>query len=204
MAIKLGDNINYAGVKPDFVRQQYATFEEMLAVRDNTMPPLYLAYCLEDRNIYKYDKENEVDPITGKFRLYQSGGGGGTVDTEMSDESTNAVQNKVIKAYVDGKTPVTTMPAASEELVDKVVQYVGASGAYTQGYFYKCVETEVDVFEWVNINVQPGGGGGGDIDTEMSDVSTNAVQNKVIKEYVDTSIASAINSSITSVLDASY
>lgn len=29
------------------------------------------------------------------------GGGGGTIDTAMSDSSTNAVQNKVIKAYVD-------------------------------------------------------------------------------------------------------
>jgi len=29
-------------------------------------------------------------------------GGGGTVDTAMSDSSTNAVQNRVIKAYVDG------------------------------------------------------------------------------------------------------
>lgn len=35
------------------------------------------------------------------------GGGGGscaTVDTAMSDSSTNAVQNKVIKGYVDGIT----------------------------------------------------------------------------------------------------
>lgn len=31
-------------------------------------------------------------------------GGGGTVDTAMSDTSENAVQNKVIKSYVDGKT----------------------------------------------------------------------------------------------------
>lgn len=34
--------------------------------------------------------------------LGASGGGGGTVDTAMSDSSTNAVQNKVIKGYVDG------------------------------------------------------------------------------------------------------
>ena len=33
-----------------------------------------------------------------------SGGGSGTVDTEMSDTSENAVQNKVIKEYVDSQT----------------------------------------------------------------------------------------------------
>lgn len=34
------------------------------------------------------------------------------------------------------------------------------------------------------------------VDAEISDTSTNAVQNKVIKEYIDTSIASAINAAI--------
>lgn len=40
------------------------------------------------------------------------GGGGGTVDTAMSDSSTNAVQNKVIKTYVD-----TTLGAKQDTLV---------------------------------------------------------------------------------------
>jgi len=203
MAIKIADNLNYSGAKPDFVRQQYATFEEMAAVRDNTMPQLYLAYCLQDKNIYKYDKDNEVDPTTGKFRVFQSGGGGGgTVDTEMSDSSTNAVQNKVIKAYVDSKEiQVTEMPTPVAEFVEKIVQFVGTTaGGFTQGYFYKCTETDTDIYEWVNISVQPGGGSGGDIDTQMSDTSTNAVQNKVIKAYVD----GQINSAITEVLNTNY
>ena len=33
------------------------------------------------------------------------GGGGGTVDSAMSDTSTNAVQNRVIKNYVDSYYP---------------------------------------------------------------------------------------------------
>ena len=42
------------------------------------------------------------DQTTGKITISASGGGGGgTVDTAMSDSSTNAVQNKVIKQYVD-------------------------------------------------------------------------------------------------------
>lgn len=162
MAIKIGDNLNYAGTKPDFVRQQYATFEEMLAVRDNGMPQLYLAYCLQDKNIYKYDKDNEVDPVTGKFRVFQSGGGG---------------EGEHIQYNV--------MPIASATYLGKIVQYTGTTDVYTQGYFYLCSETSTDVYEWVNINVQAGGGSGGTVDTEMSDTSTNAVQNKVIKAYVD-------------------
>lgn len=41
--------------------------------------------------------------VSGTLTTLGAGGGGsGTVDTNMSDSSTNAVQNKVIKAYVDG------------------------------------------------------------------------------------------------------
>lgn len=48
-------------------------------------------------------EENKIQWITKSVGTFTGGGGGetGTVDTEMSDTSTNAVQNKVIKEYVD-------------------------------------------------------------------------------------------------------
>jgi hypothetical protein len=48
----------------------------------------------------KYKDENGWQEIA-------IGGGGGsiTLDSEMSDTSTNAVSNKVIKAYVDNAAP---------------------------------------------------------------------------------------------------
>lgn len=48
-------------------------------------------------------EENQIQWITKSVGTFTGGGGGGTgtVDTEMSDTSTNAVQNKVIKEYVD-------------------------------------------------------------------------------------------------------
>ena len=39
--------------------------------------------------------------ILGSGNITIEGGGSGTVDTAMSDSSTNAVQNKVIKSYID-------------------------------------------------------------------------------------------------------
>lgn len=47
---------------------------------------------------------------------YIPSGGGGTVDTTMSDTSENAVQNKVIKAYVDGLVPVTFTATADKNI----------------------------------------------------------------------------------------
>ena len=60
-------------------------------------------------------------------------GGKVTLDTEMSDESENGVQNKVIKAYVDGK--VDTINTAElinvtyEELLDKCLRGQLIAGA---------------------------------------------------------------------------
>ena len=45
--------------------------DEMTRVNDNQMPEKYFAMCKDDGSIYVYDKANEVDEITGKFRLYE-------------------------------------------------------------------------------------------------------------------------------------
>lgn len=56
--------------------------------------------------------------------------GGGTVDTAMSDTSENAVQNKVIKSYVDGKTgDLSTLgTTAKTNLVSAVNEVNGKAG----------------------------------------------------------------------------
>lgn len=115
MAIKISDNLDYKGTKPDFQRQSYATKEALKNVVQGAMPELYLAFCLEDRQLYLYDKSNDDDPTTGKFRIFQAG----------------------------STTQVTEMPEADEPYVDVVLQYVGETdGNYTKGWFYECDKTE--------------------------------------------------------------
>lgn len=46
---------------------------EMLAIKDNLMPTVYLAVCKDDNAIYIYNKNNSADSKTGKFRVYSSG-----------------------------------------------------------------------------------------------------------------------------------
>ena len=60
MAISLGDNLNLSGALPDFTRQEYATLSAMKSVRDNRMPEMYLAYCLETHAYYYYNKQKAV------------------------------------------------------------------------------------------------------------------------------------------------
>lgn len=48
---------------------------EMLTTNDNVMPENYLCLCKDDGQIYIYNKNNTFDEQTGKYRLFESGGG---------------------------------------------------------------------------------------------------------------------------------
>ena len=68
------------------------TKAQMLTVNDNLMPSKYLTVCQDDGKIYLYDKTNEPDVATGKFREFE-GGGEITIDSTPTEGSTNAVQS---------------------------------------------------------------------------------------------------------------
>lgn len=55
------------------------TKAEMLTVNDNLMPSKYLTVCQDDGQIYLYDKSATPSAETGKFILFEAGGGGGSV-----------------------------------------------------------------------------------------------------------------------------
>lgn len=116
MAIELFDNLDYRGPKPDFVRQQYDTLEEMANVNENQLPPLYIALCLETGKAYIYNVRNARDSVTGKFRELTSGKGGS-----------------------EGSIQVTVLPQASGAVYDKIYQYVGENrNGLRKGCFYHC------------------------------------------------------------------
>lgn len=49
------------------------TSEEMTTMNDNIMPEVYLATNKDDGQLYLYNKTNEPDPTTGKFRIMSGG-----------------------------------------------------------------------------------------------------------------------------------
>lgn len=111
MAIAISDNFKLNKAKPDFERQEYATLSDMAFVRDARMPELYFAYCLETHQMYLYNKQNELDPVLGKWRPFDAG---------------ESIQ-------------VEVMPEASEDKLGKVYQYIGITNSlFTQGFFYVC------------------------------------------------------------------
>ena len=99
------------------------------------------------------------------------------IDDALSDTSENPVQNKVIKLTLDqlrgsildkldekeDKFRYSTMPTASVDYLNKIVEYIGATDStYTNGYFYQC-RFDGTNYSWVQKNIQPSSGGtGGD------------------------------------------
>ena len=76
----------------------------------------------------------------------------------------NGTEKSIQQAYDDGdlsgggsSIQIDVMPIPSSEYEDKIVQYIGESGTYKNGYFYKCQAVEGSSptqYEWVEQEVQ--------------------------------------------------
>lgn len=74
MAIDIGTSFNIQTNLPIDDRL-VLTKAEMLDMNDNIMPSVYLCTCSDDGLLYLYNKNNEVDAETGKFRIMKAEGG---------------------------------------------------------------------------------------------------------------------------------
>lgn len=84
--------IAHSGTSVTVIRTTYHSIEEAYNLADGKQNAL-----VSGTNIKTINNQS----LLGSGNITIEGGGSGTVDTAMSDSSTNAVQNKVIKGYVD-------------------------------------------------------------------------------------------------------
>ena len=102
MAVSMLDNISYKGKKPDNVRSYFETIADMVAFSENYLPDVYITLCGEDNNQYKFVRSNEVDPILGKWRLLEGGGGSDLSSYYTKTETNNLLNDKVDKTVGKG------------------------------------------------------------------------------------------------------
>lgn len=76
MALTFGDNISYQGKKPLDSRSIFKTIADMKAYSENYLPPLAMCQNEEDGKTYTYNVNNEVNELTGKWRVLEGSGGG--------------------------------------------------------------------------------------------------------------------------------
>lgn len=74
MAIPFGANIELLQEQPNFTRDLFPTFEAMRNFATYKLPALYLAFCSEDEGLYLYNKNNDFNPLTGRWRKLPTDG----------------------------------------------------------------------------------------------------------------------------------
>ena len=90
--------------------------------------------------------------------------------------------NKWVNGSVSSDIQVNTIPQASQDLLNAIVQYVGVTTQdYTNGYFYKCVYKDGN-YVWQNQPVQKGNGKAED--TEFDDTNSQ-IGKQNVQEALD-------------------
>ncbi len=107
-----------------------------------------------------------------------------TLSTSITIEGTEATTVEgalgTLNSSKQGILQYTVMPGASADNVERIIQYTGSDPTYTIGGFYQCrLDSGTGTYSWVEISASI------TVDTALSSVSTNAVENRVIKTAID-------------------
>lgn len=115
----------------------YETDTHLLKIGDGTTKWNSLPYAGDG---------NSVASVNGKT---------GTVVLDATD--VGALASTTTAGDIGGVAQLSTMPTAAAGNLSSIVQFVGATDTYTNGYFYKCVsdEQEEPTYSWTRIDVQP-------------------------------------------------
>ena len=131
MSINIGDNLSYLGAKPLDGRLKYDTVSEMAGMADNVLYEGCLAYCVGTGKTYQWKSTNAVDPTTGKWREFTSGGGTAEDPIEyVSQLPTSGIEDKIYGLAITGQisrtidliNPVQGLPT-KQQAIDYFSQY---------------------------------------------------------------------------------
>ena len=122
MALNVAQPFKRAGAFP-IDETLVLTKAEMKSANDNVMPSNYLAVCKDDGQLYLYDKTNDIDADTGKYRLLEGGGGSGNYDDLTNKPSLNSVTVSGDKLAIDYNLQ-DKMDALSVTDIEKIL-YLG-------------------------------------------------------------------------------
>ena len=125
MSTNLTDNFLYKGKKPLDDRQLFKTKADMKAFPESALPTLYDAFCEEDGNKYVFNKANEINEETGKWRIFE-GSSGSSADLskyQKIEDDTLTTTDKTITGAIN---------ELKEEVGNNPVHYLG-KGEYVGG-----------------------------------------------------------------------
>ena len=101
MGISIIDNFDYRAGKPNFTRDLFENIEEMVAFPEMYLPTVFECN-IKSGDRYRYNANNEVDPILGKWRLV-SASSSGPVSGYTKEEINSRLDKKLDKPDVQGE-----------------------------------------------------------------------------------------------------
>ena len=100
MGISIIDNFDYRAGKPNFTRDLFDDLEAMVNFPEMYLPPVFEANLKSTGDRYRYNVNNEIDPLTGKWRLVTPGDG--FAEGYTKDEIDAYLELKMDRPEVDG------------------------------------------------------------------------------------------------------
>lgn len=98
MAVSMLDNFDIRKSAPNVKRDMFDTIADMKDYNENYLPQVFITTCVEDGGIYLFNKSNEIDDTTGKWRKFE----GGTAD--LINYYTKSQVNTLLEDKVDKET----------------------------------------------------------------------------------------------------
>ena len=96
MAIAIGDNFSYNGGKFLDGRDCFETLSDMKNFPEVSVPDGFKTYCKEDGREYRITKTNDLDPITGRWRVAEVEGIFGIKEVLNNDELDTINEDQII------------------------------------------------------------------------------------------------------------
>ena len=119
MGISIIDNFDYRAGKPNFTRDLFESIEEMVAFPEMYLPTVFECN-IKSGDRYRFNRNNEVDPILGKWRLVTGSGGpangftkdeiNAKLDKKLDKPEIDGTEGQFLSLDVDGKTVFVDLP----------------------------------------------------------------------------------------------
>lgn len=120
MGISIIDNFDYRAGKPNFTRDLFENIEEMVAFPEMYLPTVFECN-IKSGDRYRFNANNEVDPILGKWRLVNLGNSGpvsgytkdeinAKLSLKLDKPEIEGTEGQFLSLDVDGKTVFVDLP----------------------------------------------------------------------------------------------
>lgn len=131
MGISIIDNFDYRAGKPNFTRDLFENIEEMVAFPEMYLPTVFECN-IKSGDRYRFNANNEVDPILGKWRLVSSGTSGpvsgytkdeinAKLDKKLDKPEIEGTEGQFLSLDVDGKTVFVDLPQYDDTEIRELI-----------------------------------------------------------------------------------